>query len=224
MVKFRRSPNYPRVSLPRTIKRLRKSSSAIDQQVWNEDAIAHKIGYSGVTGASMPILSSLKKFGLLEVLEDGFRFSDVALQILRLNESDRQYAEIITELAYKPELYRQIRDRFGLGVPGTEVLSDFLRQKEFVPDSIPRVIKVLVQTFAMASALRERYDLPSESPTPSVPNGIVEAAVASGSAEKVGFKLAEGIEIVIRFTGTLTTDSVMKLTDFWNHNERFRVE
>lgn len=227
MARYQRSPNYPRTSLPKAISRLKKYRSSIDQQIFTEAAgVAHRLGYSGVTGASVPILSSLKKFGLLDVLPRGFRFSDKALEIINLTEKDQRYADLVEELAFTPELYAEIQNHFGKKFPNDAKLKDFLSIKNFVPKIIPSVIDIYRQTYDLVASVKNDYERNSKGSGQKDDDhqSVAPAKQTTLADQEWKFNISDGIEVSVRFTVAPSIDSINKLSDFWKNNERFWKE
>lgn len=222
MSKQLRSPNYPRVSLKKIISRLKTYKSAIDTNVCDQETIARTLGFTGVTGASLPILSALKKFGLLDVLPDGFKFSDTAIKAINTEQQDRRYSELIERIAFTPELFVEIRDRFGKSFPVYEQLRDFLLQKEFVPKRVPEVIEIYRQTYELAAAVSDDYEKLSGT-AESIKERASNTPVANDDkAEREwNFDLTEGIQIAVKIAGTPSVAAMNRLVDFWKHNEHF---
>lgn len=226
MAQYQRSPNYSRVSLPKIISRLKKHHSLIDKQICSEEEVARKLGYSGITGASVPMLSALKKFGLLDVLSGGFRFSEKTFEIINSTEKDSHYADLIENIAFTPELYADIRNHFGKKFPGADNLKDFLSIKNFVPKIIPSVIDIYRQTYDLVASVNDDYERNSNGfeSTEETPQVAVSTRQPTLVDQEWKFDLVDGIEVSVRFTGAPSIDSINKLSDFWKNNERFWKE
>ena len=222
MIEPVRSPNYPRFSLPRCIFRLKKYRLRIDCEICDEAEIARRLGFSGVTGASVPVLSSLKKFGLLDVLPDGFRFSQAAQSVIDLSEEDSQYAGLIEEIAFTPELYQEIRAEFGKQFPDTGEFRDFLLTRGFVPKTVAVVIDIYRETYEAVASVSDDYQSVGTSQSAKKINDPKKHRQTETAAQEWLFNLAEGIEVSIKFSGIPEKSAVLKLADFWKYIETYR--
>lgn len=220
-----RSPNYPRISLARILSRLRKYQSNISADIQSEEAIACALGFTGVTGASLPILSALKKFKLLEADEAGFKFSDSAFKAITLNAGNPLYADLIERIAFEPDLFFDIRERFGKAFPPVEQFKDFLLVKEFVPKRVPEVIEIYRQTYELVSSVRDDYEkLPQPTPHIKKSKPVADSSKKGKNADgeqEWNFDLADGIQIAVKIVGAPSVSAMNKLADFWKNNEHF---
>ena len=89
-----RSPNYPGISLPAAIERIRKVHAVEGTNDINRESFVQILGYTGLTGPSGKLLSSLGKFGLTTKVGLGeVKISDLAMDIL-FSEPDQKAAAI----------------------------------------------------------------------------------------------------------------------------------
>jgi hypothetical protein len=216
-----RSPNYPRKSLPEVISRLKKYKYQLDLDVHNEDEIAQMIGYTGLTGASIPFVSAFKKFGLLEkVNDDSFKFRDDALNLTELTP-DRYEEEIFSELvertAFSPELFAEIRNYYGKSFPNHKELVDLLRRKNFVEKSIPKVVESYESTFNLVASVNKNYQ--SQSQYSEVNKSVnsqnsenLQPEKDNSSEDGLNYRLTDTISIVVEIHSLPTVDDLRKLT------------
>lgn len=223
MIQPVRSPNYPRFSLPRCIFRLKKYRSQIDDRICDEAEIARRLGFSGVTGASVPVLSSLKKFGLLDVSPDGFGFSQTARTVIDLSEADSKYAELIEEIAFAPEIYQEIRAEFGKQFPDTGEFRDFLLTRGFVAKTTPMVIDIYRETYEAVASVNDNYEsIKTSGNPPKIRKSGQERKQTETAAQEWLFRLADGIEVSIKFSGIPEMSAMLKLAEFWKYIEIYR--
>lgn len=216
-----RSPNYPRKSLPEVISRLKKYKYKLDLDVHNEDEIAQMIGYSGLTGASIPFVSAFKKFGLLEkVNDDSFKFRDDALKLTELTP-DRYREEVFSNLvertAFSPELFAEIRNYYGKSFPDREKLIDLLRRKNFVEKSISKVVESYESTFNLVASVNNNYQSRDQygevnKPVDSQDSENSQLESDSSSEDGLNYKLTDTINIVVEIHSLPTVDDLRKLT------------
>jgi hypothetical protein len=232
-IQRQRSPNYPRAALPKILLRLKKYRPQITDEIGDEENIARRLGYSGVTGASVPVISALKKFGLLESSTDGFRFSNRAIEIITLDEDDPAFADLIELTAFTDELYAEIRSHFGKQYPDVNKLREFLLIKGFVANSIGSVIDLYRQTFDFVASLREDYqsgpdrnigiddkvrDNNSEQNREEI---TVDKKLPKSAGQQWNFELADGIKLSVNFVGTPSISALSRLADCLKTIEQF---
>jgi len=229
----RRSPNYPRATLPKILLRLKKYRAQITDEIGDEENIARRIGYSGVTGASVPVISALKKFGLLESLPNGFGFSSRAIEIITLDENDPAFANLVEQTAFTDELYAEIRAHFGKQYPNVSKLREFLLIKGFVPNGVATVIDLYRQTFDFVASLRDDYQSGPDRNIPVDDNTrdnnseqnkekiTAEKTKTELKDQQLNFELGGGIELSIKFTGNPSTSSIGRLADCLKIIEQF---
>lgn len=98
-----RSPNYPAMSLPEAIERIRAIHQKEQHLEAPREVMAKHMGYNSINGASLKALSALLKYGLLEKTQgDRRRVTELALKILHPREPHEKSVAIseISFLAY----------------------------------------------------------------------------------------------------------------------------
>lgn len=150
-----RSPSYPSVSLNQAIDIVSKIHRSCRSNVISRENAVHEMGYSGLTGRSMKVLSALLQFGLLEKAGSGdVKVTQRAVDILHgLDESDRNEATL--EAAFAPQLFRDIHERFPDGIPSEAVIRSFLIQQDFVDVAIGPAITAFMETYRALEHIRE---------------------------------------------------------------------
>ncbi|RWX76682.1 hypothetical protein EPK99_13465 [Neorhizobium lilium] len=135
-----RSPNYPSMSLPAAIDRIRRIHAAEGKNAIARESIVQLIGFNGLHGASAKALSAIGKYGLLESLGDGeARVSELALQIIA-PESDEEKEQALNEAAFKPALFAEIKDKWPNNYPSDENLRSYLIRRGFSSAALDQVI------------------------------------------------------------------------------------
>src|SRR3546814_557240 len=100
-----RSPNYPALSLPEAINRVKTIHNAEQHLAAPKEVIAKHLGYNGLNGASIKNISAIAKYGLLEETGgDKMKVSPLALSIL-YPSSGQEKARAIKDAASKPQLF-----------------------------------------------------------------------------------------------------------------------
>ena len=129
-----RSPNYPNLSLPDAIARVRRvfdqdRRAPLDREVRGQ---AHGVQRPKL-GASDKTIGSIMQYGLLERVGKGekLRVAQIAVDIYHPdNPADRRRALLMAALT--PPLFRSLRERFPQSVPSAEALRCLPRAAEFL--------------------------------------------------------------------------------------------
>jgi hypothetical protein len=167
-----RSPNYPAISLPEAIEKVRAIRTKEQHLAAPREVIAKHIGFGGINGGSSRVISALMRYGLLEEAgNDRLRVSPLAMQIL-VPLSSEQRAAAIKEAAEMPPLFQAIVAEYGGTRPSEENLRAYLAHQSFALDAIDRVIQIYKDTVdlvtrefglpGVASDCSSMYDSPVE--------------------------------------------------------------
>lgn len=149
MEKRNRSPNYPSLSLPEALDKVRLVYQNQHTHGAPREVVVKSMGYAGINGASATAISALSKYGLLEGRGDEIRVSDRAMRFLNpLNDQER--GEAIREAAREPALFQELTEKFPGQLPNEEVLRNYLVRNGFAPAALPGVILAYRETLAYA--------------------------------------------------------------------------
>lgn len=233
MLKSKFNLEYPRVSLFRISQRLAEAKILSDSVFATEDQIARALGYKGLSGASMALLTSLKKFGLLfEDADNSFRFHSSVEYLFNPLQNKKRIIEDVETIAFTPEIFRKIRDRFGKTFPDVKDFVQFLSELQFSEISIPRVMNSYFETLDLLSSLSDEYVVPGYFSEKQVINYLKQeknisvismpsAAVAhqegecSKEREKAFyFQIPDTFEATVVIRGRITVESLDSLIRF----------
>jgi hypothetical protein len=179
MEKRVRSPNYPALSLPEALEKVRMVFERQHTHGAPREVVVKSMGYAGINGASATAISALHKFGLLEGRGDEVRISDRAMRYLNpMSEAERE--EAIRAAAYEPVLYRELSEKFPGRLPSEDVLRSYLIRNGFGPGAVSGIILGYRQTMELVDRPEGAYDsaqaiteperaMPSPSPVSSAP-------------------------------------------------------
>ena len=157
-----RSPNYPAVGLPEAVERVRKLYESQHQTPEEREVVARHLGYGGLNGKSLKLLSALIKYGLLEKADDsGLRVTDLAINILFPENDDR--SQSIRAAAFAPDLFSDIRERWPDHPPTDESLRAYLVRRQFSQSAIDDVIQNYRDTIELVTRESSEYG-PSATP------------------------------------------------------------
>lgn len=158
-----RSPNFPVISLPAAIERIEKIYAREQTVPADRETIAAHLGYSGINGASLKVISALGKYGLLEEMPDKtFRVSPLALAIMH-PASDEEKADALREAASGPALFQKLDSMFDGKRPSETNLRSWLLRNGFATSAVASVISAYSETMDLVSGLSEVYKA-SEAP------------------------------------------------------------
>jgi len=147
-----RSPNYPALSLPEAISRVKTIHDAEQHLAAPKEVIAKHLGYNGLNGAALSTVSAIGKYGLIEEASgDKMRVSPLAITIL-YPPSPAEKAAAINEAAAKPALFVEIANEWHGERPSDENLRSYLVRRNFAVDAIDRVIKSYRETMDLVTA------------------------------------------------------------------------
>lgn len=195
MATVTRSPNYPQISLPDAIERVRKIYKAEHTHRAGDEVLAKNLGYNSLNGTSRSILSALKKYGLLQADGDGFRVSDDAVDILELPRENPAHRGAVERAVLRPALFAELHEIYGEELPSDSNLRHFLIKKKFHPGSAAEVIRlyretlthVLQETAAAREATPAREVVSAREAAPAV-----EAELNGGGEMTLPFGALEG--------------------------------
>ena len=159
-----RSPNFPVLSLPQAIERIEAIYDREQTLPAMRETIAEHLGYSGMNGASLKVLSALGKYGLLEEVEGrGFRVSKLAMAIMH-PASPQEKTDALLEAAALPALFQKLNEQFDGQRPSETNLRSWLLRNGFAKSAVDSVIKAYGETMDLVSASRGAQKLPAVRP------------------------------------------------------------
>lgn len=163
-----RSPNYPSIGLDEAVGGVQKIYKADYKNKVDKVVVAKHLGYSGINGKSLGVISALSKFGLLEGRGD-LKVTDDAVVILVDPKSSLARQQAIRRAAARPALFAQLQTHFGGVMPSAENLSAYLQKNGFNPQAAHLAGKTFRDT--MAFITQECGDAPTSDATPAVKVG-----------------------------------------------------
>lgn len=154
-----RSPNYPSISLPDAIERARKVYKSEHTHKAAPEVVAKIMGYNGLNGASLMVLSTLKKYGLLEEVGKDLKISQDALVILVDPEHSPERIAAIRKAAYAPALFAKLFEQYGdKASPSDENIRSYLLRNGFAQGAVDTPIRCYRETLEFVSRLPPAYN------------------------------------------------------------------
>lgn len=221
-----RSPNYPQMSFPQAIERIKKVYSVEHTHTVPDESIATTLGYGTLNGTSKVVLSALKKFGLLLPNGDGFRVSQDAVAIIELPRDDPERSAAITKLALRPPIFRHLYERYGLDLPSDASIRHFLVTQGFESRGADLLIKFYKQTLeylgehvgsnAAIGSEEEVVDatLVDEAKETSQPSARGQAIGAHSERNYLRFQISPECAAEVVFSAEVTQEAIAKLIAF----------
>lgn len=174
-----RSPNFPIMGLPEALTKIATIFEREHQMPASREAIAAHLGYSGLNGTSLKVLSALGKYELLEEVADSqYKVSDLAMDILHGSESER--AAAIREAAKGPVLFNRLDENFGGGKPSEVNLKGFLLRNGFSQSAVPEVIDSYYATKDLVAQVDAQYAAAKDHHQLEVATGPINVHTRSG--------------------------------------------
>jgi hypothetical protein len=188
-VKLIRSPRYPVIGLPEAIERVRAVYRADNRNKIPKPLVAEHMGYQGLNGKSLGIISATTKYGLLEGGIDSMWVTPLAVDIIEREPDDPERAQAIREAARKVDLYNDIDEQFPTKASDSAIRSFLITKRAFLPDSAERLIRSyretqdLVETLPGAYASSEGEEEPTmESTSPTTALAVQQPFRAAAMA------------------------------------------
>lgn len=218
-----RSPGYPAIGLKEAVEKITAIYHQDYQNPISREVAVEHMGYNGLNGKSLTVLSTLGKYGLLEGRGDNSRVSDLAMTIIAHPRGTAEHAAAIKEAAAKPDLFAELDGRFQNGKVSDQAIRSYLLTQKFIPAAADAAIRAYRETKELVQDEASGYNEPekqgedtsemevasaqTQGKTPFT--GANEIAAQAGARRAV-FVLDEG-DVTISFPESLSTDSVADL-------------
>jgi hypothetical protein len=166
MSKLARSPRHPVFGLGEAIQKIRDFYRINGRAHVSPDVAVQAWKYTGLNGASLRTLATIRQYGLLDEVGKDVRVSPLALTLMVEPEESPDYAAAIHAAAREPRIFVEILEEFPHDLPAEQgVISYLIRKKNFAEDAARKVNAVLRDTLALV----ERYQAPPIQETGDVP-------------------------------------------------------
>jgi hypothetical protein len=220
-----RSPEYPAISLKEAIDRVKMVYDKDYQNRVPRKVVAEHMGYKGLSGASLPILSALIKYGLLEGRGDDTRVSDLAVQILAHERGTPERMQGLWQASKLPELFADINKRFPDGKASDSAIRSYLLTSKFIPGAADAAIRAYRDTKSLVDGEAAGYIESDGPPSEGASNLSPETAELldrpSNSFKRPSmmqekFDLEEG-------TVTISVPSVLSAESYQDFADRMQI-
>lgn len=216
-----RSPEYPAISLKEAIDRVKMIYDKDYQNRVPRKVIAEHMGYKGLSGASLPILSALAKYGLLEGRGDETRVSDLAVGLIAHAPGTPERMAALENAAAFPDLFAELDERFQDGKASDQAIRSYLLTRKFIPGAADAAVRAYRDTKALVEAESAGYHGGETEREPSMPPASQEATSLldrpSSSFKRPmtmreAFALDEG-EVTLSYPAELSPESYQDMAD-----------
>ena len=150
-----RSPNYPAIGLKEAIEHIRKIHVEEHMNEMPRDVVAKHMGYKSLNGTSMPMVSALSKYGLLEGRGDQTRVSELARSVLFEQGEEKQKA--LKRAAFSPTLFEELRTQFPERVPSEQNLVAYLQKHGFRASAADAVSRTYRDTLHLVTRVESEH-------------------------------------------------------------------
>jgi hypothetical protein len=157
--KRQRSPSYPAFNLETCIEKVRIVRHREGTHAAPLEAVVGHWGYGTKSSSGLLMVAAMKKFGLLIEVDSGkarhVRVSETALKIIldEREDSTERFA-LIRDAALKPEMHRDLWDRYGKNMPSDGTIRTYLRlEKGFTDAAAEQFIGEYKETISFAGLL-----------------------------------------------------------------------
>lgn len=159
MVRKGRSPNYPRITLEDAIGRIRQVYDEVHTYPANKEVIAKSLGYNSINGNSLAMLGALRGYSLLESIDKDLKVSDDAVTIIEMPADSLERVDAINKSAFSPEVFRELREKYGNKLPKNELLRHSLIQNKYLPKAADEVIRIYRANLEFVNQFNSEYNL-----------------------------------------------------------------
>ena len=223
----KRSPRYPRHSLPKALEFTKKLFTGAHRAKVDVDTAARVIGYSSSKGgAAASAIGAMRQFGLVDGLRGDLGVSDLAMRILQpLNREEE--IEALHEAAAHPEIFEKISRQYPDGLPMSDepIRAFLIRNEGFSVIGADELLETFRETFESLPAdtndLQERANIQAGKPTSEstsrleidsdAPQDSHSTSSNQASSETISIPLGALTRAEVRFFGDVTPSAYSRL-------------
>ena len=141
-----RSPRYPVIGLREAVEKVSVVYKADRRNKIPKHLVAEHLGYSGLNGKSLGIISAITKYGLLDGGRDSMWVTDRAVDILERERGDPERTQAIQEAAQEPDLYKEVDEAFPDKASDAAIRAFLITKRQFLPESAERLVRSYRET------------------------------------------------------------------------------
>lgn len=157
-----RSPKYVIIGLSDALEKIKGLYGKERRNFIAREVAVNTMGYKGLSGRALQILSSLFQFGLLDRQTGKVRVSGAAFTILNAPEGSRDKSLALADVALAPQVFKDIKDEYPESLPSNETVKWFLQQKQFSKKAAETIIQCFRETILLAKVYETEYNVDDE--------------------------------------------------------------
>lgn len=108
----KRSPNFPVISLEEAVDNTRKLYNADGRAGSLKSAVYNHLGYKGEHGASITVVSAMKKYGLITEEKSTIYLTHEA-ELILIGSDEEEKRNAIKECALMPDIYKKLWSEYS---------------------------------------------------------------------------------------------------------------
>lgn len=190
-----RSPRYPSISLGEAEELARKAYGSDGMNAMDREVAVKHMGYSSLNGASAQALASLKQYGLISEAGKGMvRLTDLALDVIE-PQSESAKRDALRQMAFRPDLFAGLRERFPGTVPSESNLRAHLVRQQFTQAAIRNIVPAYLGTCEYVASLSEPEKHRSEDKSHSESLTSGEAGSSHGGPDSRPEAIRPGVRV-----------------------------
>jgi hypothetical protein len=183
--------------------------------------MATHMGYKGLNGTSLPALSALAKYGLLEGRGDESRITDLAVQIIAHGSGTPERARALYQAAATPELFAELDSKFQAGKASDAAIRSYLLTQRFIPSAADTAVRTYRETKQFVESELGGYNPPGTAEQKPMETGHLSDEANRLLNKRVDeimppiqevFHLPEGT-VTVTFPKRLSSESYQDLED-----------
>lgn len=203
MAKRLRSPAYPGLTLTDSLQRMKAFYQKENKHAAPISAALNHWGYSEKSGNGKIAVAALKAYGLLDDQGSGnqrlVKLTETALDIIRdEREVSPSRDALLDHCARQPKLIAGLLEEYPEGLPSPATLRHYLLRKEYNPNSVTSIIKVIEDAYRYINPVivgdsgdsEEVVDVPEAYDAPLAPAPATVRPSPSRAAPIAGHEIA----------------------------------
>lgn len=219
-----RSPNYPTTDLGTALELIRLAFKAENRNKMSRAVLANHMGDKTLHGRALSKLGAVRAYGLIEGSSDELRLSDDVVSVLASPDKINVfYRDALERLAFKPQLFQEIKKQFPTTLPSEHNLSFWLVQQHFTQEAAGKATKSYLTTMRLVYGDTEAYNPPFDEEEaemtphvqppskPAMPRPATRADV-TGQRQAI-FPINEG-DVTIIFPADLSAEGLEELDQY----------
>ncbi len=190
----KRSPNYPTLGLSGALELMHPVFQQENRNKMSRLVLAQHMGYTSLNGRALSKIGAVRAFGLIEGTGDDLRVSDDAITAMTAPADSPERDIAVNLLAYKPDLFKDLRKDFPDTIPSLQNLRFNLVQRRFTEEAAGKAAKNYLETMALVSGNLTEYNADitdNDAETRSNP-GAAAGISSPQSKRPKGLNLLEG--------------------------------